>query len=131
MATANCHRKAAHEARMDDRAEQRAARAETMFARMDVDKSGGLSAEELEARRETSKGKYGKRGGGKRDRHGGPMHLLKRADTDGDGAITRAEFDAGIKAHFAKVDTDNSGTITADERKAAHAAMRAKRMGGQ
>jgi len=55
------------------------------------------------------------------------MHMLKRADTNGDKAVTRAEFDAVVEAHFAKTDADNSGTITSEERKAAREARQQER----
>ena len=55
------------------------------------------------------------------------MAMLRRADTNGDNAVSKAEFDAAVEARFAKVDTDGSGTITAEEREAAHTAMRAQR----
>ena len=129
--------KAAHEARRAKkeahRAEmeaKRAEHAEERFAKLDTDNSGGLSADELAAGHKAHKGrkagghgKYGKRG---KHQHEMAMHMLKKADADGDKAVTRAEFDAAVAAHFANVDTDKSGTITADERQAAHAAMKAR-----
>ncbi len=50
--------------------------------------------------------------------------MLRAADADGDGAITRAEFDAAIAAQFARVDADGNGAITAEERQASRAQMR-------
>jgi len=52
----------------------------------------------------------GKRGG-MMGKHGGMMGQM--ADTNGDGTITRAEFDAATAAHFAKGDSDKNGTISA------------------
>ena len=42
--------------------------------------------------------------------------------------VTRAEFDAALKAHFAKADADGNGVITAEERKAMHEARKERRM---
>jgi len=56
-------------------------------------------------------------------RGGRVMHGM--ADTDGDKAVTRAEYDAALKAHFAKADADGNGAISAAEHTAARAAMRA------
>lgn len=48
---------------------------------------------------------------------------LHRADTDGDGKLTRAEFLAGQKQRFDRQDTDHDGKLTKVERDAARAAM--------
>lgn len=73
-------------------------------------------------------GMHGKRGGHHRMGRGGPgmmMAMLRGADTNHDMAVTRAEWMAAADAHFAKMDTNGDGTVTPDERKAAHEAMRA------
>ena len=61
--------------------------------------------------------------------HRGPgmagMMMLRGADTDHDGKITRTEYDASIKLHFDAMDTNHDGQISKDERQAAHAKMRA------
>jgi len=63
-------------------------------------------------------------------RHEGQMHgqmedkMFKDADTDGDGAISKAEFDAVHARRFKEMDTNNDGKITRDEMKA----MREKMM---
>ena len=53
------------------------------------------------------------------------MAMGKMADTNNDGAVSRAEFDAGVAKHFAMVDTNNDGTIVKAERQAARQKMRA------
>ena len=63
----------------------------------------------------------GRRGGGRMMMG---MGMMRRADADGDRSITRAEFDAAVESHFATVDTDSDGAISATERQAARAAMR-------
>lgn len=46
--------------------------------------------------------------------HGG----LRRADANGDGVLTRQEFDAGRDAMFARKDADNDGALSQDEMRA-------------
>ena len=45
---------------------------------------------------------------------GGPFSLLAM-DTNADGKLTRAEFDAGQRAHFAEIDTNKDGTAAPEE----------------
>jgi len=56
-------------------------------------------------------------------RHG-HGHMLKKMDTDNDGRVTRAEFNAGTDARFKAMDKNNDGVITTEEIQAAHEAMR-------
>lgn len=125
--------KAAHVARMEhrearraERTEQREGRMAEHFAKADTDKSGGLSQDELramhEARGEHREGK--RRHGGEHRGGGGAKMMMHMADTDGDKAITRAEFDNAIATHFAKMDADGDGSVSQAEREAAHKAMR-------
>ena len=58
---------------------------------------------------------------------GGGMKMLAMAGTNGDKSVTQAEFRAAAEARFAKADVNNDGTVTADERKVQHAAMRGDR----
>lgn len=121
---------AARESRDAQRAERRAERQARMFERLDTDGSGGLSQAELRAGREAMRERRGERGemrrGGRRG-GGHGMAMLRRADANGDKIVTQAEFDAAVEARFARVDTDNSGTITAEEREAARETMRSQR----
>lgn len=61
--------------------------------------------------------------------HDGKKHeaMLKHADTDGDGAISKSEFDAAHNEHFKKMDGDSDGKLTADEMKAGHQKSSAKK----
>lgn len=95
---------AAHNERMDDRAEMRAERG----------KDGHRG---------------GRHGGG---RHGGAgggfgMGMMKAADVNNDLAVTKAEFQTAAAARFAKADTNKDGSLSADEQKAARKAMREQR----
>lgn len=44
-----------------------------------------------------------------------PVQLLRRADTNGDGAVTRTEFAAMRERLFAKLDRNHDGYLTADD----------------
>jgi len=100
------------------KAENRAA-IEARFARMDANGDGTIGADE----RGKGMGKGGmgkwKRGGGRRGAgpeggHGpmhGPMPGGVKADANGDGVITRAEFDAQSAARFAAMDVNKDGKI--------------------
>ncbi len=108
-------------------AEARAGAAK-MFAGADANKDGRATHEEIMAyhgkmgdhRGGGHKGGHGGRGGhgGPSGPGGGPMHL----DSDGDGALTLAETDAGIQRHFGEIDTNRDGSITAAEMEAVHRA---------
>lgn len=106
-------------------AADREAREKQMFDRIDTDKNGSISRAEFAAmhdkrgERHGMAGEHGKRG----DRMA--MRGGKMADANGDGVITKAEFDAGVKTRFAKVDTNGDGTVSDAERKAARDQMRA------
>ncbi|WP_397419669.1 EF-hand domain-containing protein [Phenylobacterium sp.] len=55
-----------------------------------------------------------------------PADLIKRWDTDGDGAVSKAEWTAAGRPaeRFAMVDANKDGKVTAAEMEAAMAAMR-------
>lgn len=112
----------------------RTAMAKKHFAEMDSDKNGAISESEFlaahEARIAERRDRHVQRAGqsngdakGHRPErhmggHGrGGMKMLALADTNGDKAVTQAEFRKAAEARFAKADTDNDGTITAAERK--------------
>ena len=99
-----------------------------MFAGADSNNDGRATHEEMMAyhgkmgdhHRGERKGGHGGPGGkgGK-----GPMHL----DADGDGALTLAEAQGGIEAHFAKIDSNRDGSVDEAELRAAHEAHRGGR----
>jgi Ca2+-binding EF-hand superfamily protein len=45
-------------------------------------------------------------------------------DSDGDGTVSRSEFDAGGASRFTESDTDGDGQLSAEELEAAHERMR-------
>ena len=83
------------------------------FAQLDTNHDGQLSAEERPQRGEHR----GWRGHG---RGGHPGGGLRGADANNDGAISRAEFDAGGLALFQRLDGDSDGQVTRTEAEAAH-----------
>ena len=117
MAAMHQARKARRSEAREARAEQRQARMAERFAKMDADQSGGLSQAELSAMHEMRGKRGGKRGG---------MRMLAMADTNGDKAISSAEFTAAAIARFDRADANGDGTLTTAERKAAREAMRAE-----
>jgi hypothetical protein len=117
-------------------AEARAGAAE-MFAGADSNRDGRATSEEMAAFHGKMGGGHkdgGHKGGGHKGAHGGPggkaghggrgpMHL----DSDGDGALTLAEAQSGIEAHFAKIDSNRDGSIDEAEIRSAHEAHRGGR----
>lgn len=98
-----------------------------MFAGADVNKDGRATHEEMMA----FHGRMGDhhRGGGHKGGHDGPggkggKHGPMHLDSDGDGALTLAEAQSGIEAHFAKIDSNRDGSIDEAEIRAAHEAHR-------
>ncbi|KTE04306.1 hypothetical protein ATE68_01230 [Sphingopyxis sp. H038] len=128
-----------------DRAAQRAERQAKIFASLDADGNGSISkaewdkhgadraakrAERGEKRAEAGEAGEGKRHGmrgghGKRGGHHGMM--MGKADTDGDKAISQAEFQTAALARFDAADANKDGQVTAEERQAQRGAWRAKR----
>lgn len=129
-----------------DRAAQRAERQAKIFASLDADGNGSISKAEWDkhgadraakraergekraAAGEAGEGKrhHGMRGGhGKRGGHHGMM--MGKADTDGDKAISQAEFQTAALARFDAADANKDGQVTAEERQAQRGAWRAKR----
>ena len=48
----------------------------------------------------------------------GGRHGIFQSDSNSDGVLTRAEFDAGRAAQFARLDADNNGQLTREEMRA-------------
>ena len=88
------------------------------FDSVDADHDGALSQAEMDA---LMPGRGGR---------GGPGMGMRRADTDGDGKITRAEFVAAQLSRFDRDDTDHDGKLTQDERETARAQMMLRMQGG-
>ena len=97
------------------------------FDKLDANKDGKVTRDEMKAGREAGKGE--RKDGGKGEGKGGG--LFKKADTNSDGTISKAEADAAgmkrVSANFDKIDANKDGKITQDEMKAARAAGKGKR----
>jgi Ca2+-binding EF-hand superfamily protein len=77
------------------------------FDRIDANKDGQITFEELRASHQHALGAR-----------------LKKADTDGDGKLSRAEVAQmpRLAAHFDEIDTNKDGYLSKEELQAAHAA---------
>ncbi|GAA5055634.1 hypothetical protein GCM10023208_19670 [Erythrobacter westpacificensis] len=134
-------RAAAHFARMDANDDgvvddaDREARARARFDRMDANGDGLLSFEESQAARDTMRERRAEAGeregrrGHRMGRRGGGMRgmMMARADADGDGTVSQAEFTSAALARFDSADANNDGTVTAEERREQRSERRAHR----
>jgi Ca2+-binding EF-hand superfamily protein len=77
-----------------------------VFARLDTNKDGALTPDELAA------------GHGRFQNH--PLGRFQREDTNNDGAISKDEALASADKRFARMDANGDGVITQDEMKAHH-----------
>lgn len=120
------------------------AHARERFAKMDANNDGRIDQAELKAmhearqakraerkaaRPDASQGKTGERkGDGWRGKRGGGGEAMQRGmmrmDTNKDGAISLAEFEAAAVERFKRQDTNNDGQVTKAERDAAREAMK-------
>jgi hypothetical protein len=126
-----------------DRAARRTAMQTKMFERLDANKDGSISKAEWDqhsadraakrgekrADAGATEGKRGMRGhhgmrGGRHGMRGGMM--MGKADTNGDKAISQAEFETAALARFDAADANKDGQVTAEERAAQRAAWKAK-----
>ena len=132
-----------------DRTAQRAERQAKMFASLDADGNGSISKAEWDkhgadraakrAERGEKRAAAGEAGEGKRDGMRGGHHgkrgghhamggrMMGKADTDGDKAISQAEFQTAALARFDAADANKDGQVTPEERQAQRGAWRAKR----
>lgn len=122
-------------ARTKMRGERRAER----FAMLDANKDGSISQAEFDAahaaRAEGKPDGDGRKGMGRHHGHGGKGgmrgmggrgDLFTRADANNDGKVTLAEALTKPTEHFKMMDANKDGTVTPEERKAAHEKMRAE-----
>lgn len=116
-------------------------RADARFDRMDTNNDGQLSAEERQADANAARAAMADRQGGEmadfipgaKRRGGGGFgeRAMQRADSNGDGMISKAENRAAIEARFARMDANGDGTIGADERRSGRGMGEGKRARAQ
>ena len=123
----------------------KAARTGQMFDKIDTDKNGSISRTEFVAAHSgmmggehegmdhgkmDGPGKGGPGMGGRRmGSGGGAGMMLRMADTNSDGAVTRDEALAAALKHFDAMDANKDGQVTKAERQAAMQAMSARMRG--
>ncbi len=112
-----------------DREARRTEMKAAMFQRMDANNDGQISRDEFMAFKPGGPGggmgghgMHGPMGGHGMGRGMGGM-IMRMADGNGDGTVTREEYMAAFSKHFDEVDANHDGTITPEERRAAHRAM--------
>jgi Ca2+-binding EF-hand superfamily protein len=114
-------------------AEKAAPRLAQHFDAIDVNRDGQISPEEIRAYRRAGRkpGASGRNAG-----TGSPGAKFEayfaRADTDGDGALSRAEAERGmprVAGKFERIDRDGDGRLTLEELKAWFALRRSARSG--
>jgi len=114
--------------------EEAMAQADARFDRLDANKDGKLTPDEMHPRRPMGGAEAaapppppaGGRGFGGR--------MFARLDTNGDGIVDREEYRAQAAQRFDRMDTNKDGKIDAAERQAARDAMeqmRGRRGGGE
>jgi Ca2+-binding EF-hand superfamily protein len=94
------------------------------FDRIDRNRDGSVSREELTAHLQGAKPRS------RAESDGGLAEHLQRADTDSDGALSRAECDRNLPrlaTKFDQIDRDRDGRLTGEELKAWFDGRRAAR----
>ena len=121
----------------------KAARTGQMFDKMDTDKNGSISRAEFTAAHSGMGMGHGEHGGMDRGKMGGDHKMggpgmggrmggggagmmLKMADANNDGAVTRDEATAAALKHFDRMDANKDGQVTRAERQTAMKAMGAR-----
>jgi len=123
-----------HDGKLDqtDRQEMREKMRAMMFDKLDANHDGSISKAEFMAARpmghDGMRGDKGHRmGGGHGWKHRGHGEgMMKMADTNGDGAISKSEFMAAAMKRFDTMDANHDGQVTKAERQAAREAMKAR-----
>jgi Ca2+-binding EF-hand superfamily protein len=118
--------------------QRRAQHMDRMFERLDLDRNGSITREEMaqaRAQHQARRGERGPRPGGPGMRHrrmgmhGGPaMRGMRGQRLFGEqGFVTAEQFRARALARFDRLDADRNGTVTAAERRAAREQRRERR----
>jgi len=103
-----------------------------LFVMMDSDKNGAISQSEFMAAHEAGTERRADRRERRMERIGASMRegrqrgrvgtiaMMARADTNGDKAVSQAEYRAAIDARFSKADANQDDSLSIEERQAAH-----------
>jgi EF hand len=120
----------------------RAARRAAHFAEMDANKDGQISRAEFDAFKPVQpvmmgemggpdmRGRGGHRMGGHRMGAAGGGMVMRMADANKDGAVSRDEAVSASLAMFDRTDTNKDGKLSAEEKQAARATMRSRMRSG-
>lgn len=109
-------------------AADRAAMMAKRFAIMDADNNGAISQSEFMAIHEAGAERRADRRERRMERIGASMReggrvgaiaMMARADTNGDKAVSQAEYRAAIDARFSKADANQDDSLSIEERQAA------------
>jgi hypothetical protein len=99
---------------------------------MDADNNGAISQSEFMAIHEAGAERRADRRERRMERIGASMRegrqrgrvgtiaMMARADTNGDKAVSQAEYRAAIDARFSKADANQDDSLSIEERQAAH-----------
>jgi EF hand len=102
--------------------EEHATGSRTMFARMDADKDGKVTAVEMAAGHERVTGE--KATGEKAQKaQMKASEKIKTCDTDNDGAMTETEHTSCARMMFGRMDTDKDGQLSRTELTSGHSKM--------
>jgi Ca2+-binding EF-hand superfamily protein len=103
------------------------------FDAIDANRDGQISPEEIRAFRRAGRSERRARGSVQGTQAGTKFEdYFARADTDGDGVLSRAEAERGlprVAKKFERIDRDGDGRLTREEIQAWLAARRAARVG--
>ena len=88
--------------------------AKTSFDKLDANADGKVTAAEMDAAYTTSKPGVGAA------KVPSSAEKIKSLDTDGDGALSSVEHEAGSRTMFDQLDANKDGSLTAEEIKAGH-----------
>jgi hypothetical protein len=88
----------------------------TSFEKLDANADGKVTAAEMDAAYTASKPGVGAA------KVPSSADKIKTLDTDGDGALSSVEHEAGSRTMFDTLDANKDGSLSADEIKAAHEA---------
>lgn len=95
------------------------------FARLDADHDGFVTEAEIDAAAQARQQRMAENGGGAGMHHAGfARHLFSMADLNKDGRVSLQEATEAAEQHFDAADTNHDGTVTPDEMRAAHRALR-------